>query len=121
MDNIKITLIWGIIVFIGVFIINYLLFFKRNKKKIKKLSNSIGFSYIIPKFKLDIKKMNLEYVFILISLINSFIISSVFIITYIIPWNIGFKMLLGFVLLFSLIYALYEILGRHLVKKGWKK
>lgn len=30
-------------------------------------------------------------------------------------------MLLGFVLLFGLIYALYEILGRVLVKKGWSK
>lgn len=124
------TLIWGLFVFIVVFLINFLWIFKRNyenikkqksKKKNKKLEEFVGLSYLIPKFKLDINKMDLNYVFFMVSLIDAFIISFVFVVITIIPWDMGFSMLLGFVLLFGLIYALYEILGRVLVKKGWSK
>ena len=124
------TLIWGGILFVVVFLVNYFLILKRGyknikkakkRKKNKKIEDFVGFSILIPKFKLDINKMNLNYVFILSSLINAFIISIVFIIIYSIPWDLSFQILLGFVLLFGLIYALYELLGRHLVKKGWKK
>ena len=124
------TLIWGLFVFIVVFLINFLRIFKRgyenikkqkSKKKNKKLEEFVGLSYLIPKFKLDINKMDLNYVFFMVSLIDAFIISFVFVVITIIPWDMGFSMLLGFVLLFGLIYALYEILGRVLVKKGWSK
>ena len=124
------TLIWGLFVFIVVFLINFLWIFKRgyenikkqkSKKKNKKLEEFVGLSYLIPKFKLDINKMDLNYVFFMVSLIDAFIISFVFVVITIIPWDMGFSMLLGFVLLFGLIYALYEILGRDLVKKGWSK
>ena len=124
MNEYIITLIWGIILFIIIFVYNYFLIFKINnkkKKKKKELKELIGLSYLIPKFNLDIKKINYKYVTILISSINALIISVVFMIVYLIPWNTGFSMLLGFVLLFCLIYSLYEILGRHLVKKGWSK
>ena len=124
------TLIWGLFVFIVVFLINFLWIFKRgyenikkqkSKKKNKKLEEFVGLSYLIPKFKLDINKMDLNYVFFMVSLIDAFIISFVFVVITIIPWDMGFSMLLGFVLLFGLIYALYEILGSVLVKKGWSK
>lgn len=124
------ALIWGLFVFIVVFFINFLWIFKRgyenikkqkSKKKNKKLEEFVGLSYLIPKFKLDINKMDLNYVFFMVSLIDAFIISFVFVVITIIPWDMGFSMLLGFVLLFGLIYALYEILGRVLVKKGWSK
>ena len=130
MDNYLVTLIWGIAIFIIVFLINYFLVLKKDYKKIKnnkgkkkdkRVEDFLGFSLIVPKFNLDINKMNLNHVFILSSLINAFIISAVFTIIYIIPWDLPYKMLLGFVLLFALIYALYELLGRHLVKKGWIK
>lgn len=129
MEEYIVTLIWGIGVFIIVFVVNYFFVLrngyknleKSKGKKKKELNNFIGLSYLIPKFNLDIKKMNLNYVFILSALINAFIISIVFVIIYLIPWHMVFKMLLGFVLLFGLIYALYELLGRHLVKKGWSK
>lgn len=124
------ALIWGLFVFIVVFLINFLWIFKRgyenikkqkSKKKNKKLEEFVGLSYLIPKFKLDINKMDLNYVFFMVSLIDAFIISFVFVVITIIPWDMEFSMLLGFVLLFGLIYALYEILGRVLVKKGWSK
>ena len=130
MEQLSEIFIWGLFVFIAVFLVNFLWIFKRGyqnikkqkkKKKNKKLEDFVGLSYLIPKFKLDINKMNLNYVFFIVSLINAFIISFVFMVVTIIPWNVGFSMLLGFVLLFGLIYALYEIYGRILVKKGWSK
>ena len=130
MSEFTLTLIWGVVLFILIFLVNYFWVLKRGykniskakkKKKAKKLEDFIGFSLIVPKFKLDINKMNLNYVFVLSSLINAFIISLVFVVIYSVPWELPFQILLGFVLLFGLIYALYELLGRHLVKKGWKK
>ena len=130
MSEFLINLIWTFVLFILIFLVNYLWIFKRSyenikkqkkKKKNKKLEDFIGFSYLIPKFNLDINKMNLNYVFVMVSLIDAFIISFVFLVINSIPWSIGFCMLLGFVLLFGLIYSLYELLGRSLVKKGWNK
>lgn len=130
MNEYIVSLIWGIGVFIVLFLINYFLIYKRGynsikkqkkKKRQKKIEEYIGLSYIIPRFKLDINKMNLNYVFIMLSIINAFIIAGVFSVICIIPWDIEFSMLLGFVLLMGLIYSLYELFGRYLVKKGWSK
>lgn len=127
MNDYVITLIWGIGAFVAVFLVNYFIILKKGnvkvkgKKKQKKIEEFSGFSYLIPKFKLDVKKMDLKFVSILVSLVNAFIISAVIMIIFLVPWSTGFRMLLGFVLLFGLIYAMYEILGRFLVKKGWSK
>ncbi len=130
MSALKVNLIWTFILFILVFLVNYLLVYKyeytnikkeKNKKKRKKLEDFLGFSYLIPRFSLDVKKMNLEFTFFYLSLINAFIIAFVFMVLLFVPWDIGFSLLLGFVLLFGLIFSLYEIFGRILVKKGWSK
>lgn len=126
------TLIWGIVIFVITYLFNYYIVLKRNYKIIKKQSNKknieekkiknlFGLSILVPKFNLDIKKINIKYTFILISIVNAFIISTVYIIITSIPWNQPFQLLLGFVLLLGMIYALYELLGRYLVKKGWSK
>lgn len=126
----SINLIWSLVLFIVVFLVNYFWVFKKSyndivkqkkKKKVKKLENFIGLSYLIPKFNLDVAKIDLNYLFIVVSFIDAFIISFVFFVIALIEWDVGFSMLLGFVLLFGLIYSLYELLGRALVKKGWSK
>lgn len=130
MSNLLETFCWTLAVFVVVFLVNYLWVFKRGykninkqkkKKKNKKLEEFIGLSYLIPRFNLDMSKINLNYLFVWVSLINAFIIALVFMIVYLIPWKFGFSMLLGFVLLFGLIYSLYELFGRILVRKGWSK
>ena len=55
------------------------------------------------------------------ALINSFIIAFVSTVISAIPAHVVWQLLVGFVLIFGLIYALYEIYGRILVKKGWGK
>ena len=125
--------IWGLLVFVLTFLINYFIIYKLtyysniNKKKkgkkskTKELDKYVGFSYLIPKFKLDIERINIEYMFLCTSLINAFIIAFVVTVIFMLPWEMAFSLLLGFVLLFGLIYALYELFGRILVKKGWQK
>ena len=52
------------------------------------------------------------------SIIDAFIISFVTTFITIIKLDTIWQILIGFVLLFVLIYAFYEIYGRHLINKG---
>lgn len=127
MNNNMILLIWSILVFMVIFLCNYFLVYKRGykliskkkkKKKTKNLEEFIGISYLVLKYNVDLNKCNLNYLFLVLSFINAFIITIVFIIISMLSWNLSISMLLGFVLLFGLIYAIYELLGRYLKKKG---
>ncbi len=120
-------LIWSIPVFMVIFLCNYFLVYKRGyklivkkkkKKRTKSLEEFIGISYLVLKYNVDLNKCNLNYLFLSLSFINAFIITIVFIIISMLSWNLSMSMLLGFVLLFGLIYAIYELLGRYLKKKG---
>ena len=124
--------VWGLLVFVITFLVNYFIIYKlsyysnsnkkkKGKRKYKSLDKYLGFSYLIPKFKLDVDKINIEYMFLCTSIINAFIIAFVVTVIFMLPWEMGFSLLLGFVLLFGLIYSLYELFGRILVKKGWQK
>lgn len=104
-----------IVLFIIIFIINYLFNYRKVKKK---KYDSIGeMNYLIAKFKLNKNKINYKKEILWISLINSFIISSVGTFVTCLDILIILQLALGFVLLFALIYSLYEIYGRHLQKK----
>lgn len=111
-----------------VFLVDYYLINKRkltlirnkglNKKGKQKKVNSIGeMDYLVSKFKLNKKKLNEDSMILWISLINSFIISIVSSVLMLMPFKLMWLMLIAFVLLFCLIYSLYEIYGRHLKKK----
>lgn len=121
-----------IILFVIVFLVDYYLINKKrlniinnkgkNKKgKKKKIKNISELDYLIYKFKLNEKKLKKEDVIKWISLINSFIISVVSSIIMLLPFKIMWLMLIAFVLLFGLIYSLYEIYGRHLKKQEKKE
>ncbi len=127
MNNNIMLLIWSILVFMVIFLCNYFLVYKRGyklivkkkkKKRTKSLEEFIGISYLVLKYNVDLNKCNLNYLFMSLSFINAFIITIVFIIISMLSWNLSMSMLLGFVLLFGLIYAIYELLGRYLKKKG---
>lgn len=132
------ALIFFLVVFVFGYLIYYFLFLKRkynatfkekkkNKEKNKKKKNndifsSMELSYLIVKFKLDPKKINILCCLRLIALINSFIVAITSAAIYYLPWKaIFWKFAVGFVMIFGLIYSLYEILGKCLVKKGWVK
>ncbi len=111
-----------------VFLVDYYLINKRKlnlinnkgltkKGKKKKVTNISEMDYLVTKFKLNKKKLNEESMILWISLINSFIISTVSSVLMLMPLKLMWLMLIAFVLLFFLIYSLYEIYGRHLKKK----
>ena len=116
--------------FLAIFIIVYLgdLFFvirpailqmteKKKPKKNKKVKQLVEIEYLCNKFKLNRTKLNYKEFTYMFPLINSFIITLVTLILDLIKIPYIFRLLIGFVLLFGLIYALYEIYGRHLKKK----
>lgn len=118
MNSIGYQLFWIILVF-GIMFFVY--FFLLSKKINKGNMNRIGeFAYLIKRFSLDQKKINMNYMKLGICIINAFIISFVSNFIMLIPISMVFRLLIGFVLLFALIYALYEIYGRLLKRKYGK-
>ncbi len=125
----NITIASGIITFIVIFLIDYFVilvpkchYLQGKKKKTKKKEVTImELQYLQNKFKLDLFKVDLDYVIKWFAFLNSFIIALTSTIIMLIPLNMIFQLLIGFVLLIALIYALYELFGRHLVKKGWSR
>ena len=81
--------------------------------------------YFVHKYKLSKDKIQYKKFFRMIAFINSIIISFVSsLVMYMdIIWKVNYfiELLVGFILLLMLIYALYEIYGRHLNKKWGKK
>lgn len=110
--------LWFAVFFVVIFIVYF--FLLRHKLK-KGKEKSIGeVSYLIRRFQLDVRKLDYWKLIIPISLINAFIISFVSTAIMLFPVDMIWQLAIGFVLLFCLIYALYEIYGRHLQKKYGK-
>lgn len=121
MEKVLINLIFFFVVALVIFLCDYILIMKR-KLKSKKVKNEdiMEINYLISKFKLDKNKVLYKPLCLYCSLINGFIISGVVTVISNIKVKMMWQLLIGFVMLFGLIYAVYEIYGRHLVKKGWK-
>ena len=113
-------LIYFGVIFVLVFLFYFLL---SNRIKLKKGTyNKIGeINYLIKKFKLDPKKINYNVTANIVALINAFIIAFTCVAISIVEMKLVWQLLIGFVLLFALIYSIYEIYGRTLLKKGWGK
>ncbi len=119
-DNIFFNLIFYLISFLVVFLIDYFIINKEKKgrKKIEKMTSEGMF--LIKRFDLDDKKINLTKLNFHIAIINAFIISTVTLIVCLTSLKIPFKLAIAFVLLFGLIYSIYEIYGRR-IRKIWGK
>lgn len=132
MNEYLLSLYIFIALFMIVFVVDYFLINKRKlnliknkgvtkKGKRKKIKNISEIDYLSFKFKLDTKKLDMDKMIIVISIINAFIISIVSSVIMLMPFAIMWQMIIAFVLLFGLIYALYEIYGRHLKHKEERK
>lgn len=128
MNRIQAALILFAILFVFLFIGDYFFIKRRYLKRIKgkgnkrKKNNELTeVTYLTSKFNLDKNKLNLNKLLIVISIINAFIISLVSVVVMLIRINVILQLIIGFVLLIGLIYALYELLGRFLVMKGYDK
>ena len=100
-------------------IIVYFVFINKRRADYKKLKDGSYVKLFIAKYNLDMRKTKYKTVLTAIALINSFIIA--FASTLILYINsFIWKIVVCFIVVFSLIYALYEIVGRYLKNREGK-
>ena len=108
-----------LLVFLGVFIISYILFIRKNKKY-NKNKVPIELLYLVKVYNLDIKKIDYRKFIWIYSFVNTFIISTVYIlITYLVD-NLILQMIIGIILLILFIIVCYGLIGRYYMKKEGK-
>lgn len=137
MNEIVYNLIFFIVVFLIVYIFCYYIAgrIKVPKEKNKDETTSKGkkgkkekpFKYtnegklMIIRYNLDEKKVDYQELLRWTSFCNAFIISLTSTIICNIPLKMYYQLAIGFVILFGLIYSIFEIVGRHLNKKWGKE
>ena len=119
MDNYLWHLFTFLLCFLILFFLIYFVYLGQLKRKKKK--EIIELVYLQNKFNLDSKKINARKEILWISIIDAFIMSFVWTFMNFIPVGFIWQLMIAFVLVFALIYAIYEIYGRHLIKKGYQK
>lgn len=105
-----------LIVFAIIFIINYFLYV-RKKKRLNKNKMPVELFYLISMYKLDIKKINYKKFLWIYSFVNTFIVSTIYIIVVYLVEGFIWQLLIGMVLLILLIIICYGLLGRYYQKK----
>ena len=105
--------------FVVLFLLVFVAIYVHNLRKVKKKKqDSIGeLNYVVKKFKLDKKRINYKKEIRVVALLDSLIIASVGTFVTSLEIAIFLQLGLGFILMLALIYALFEIYGRHLVNK----
>jgi purine-cytosine permease-like protein len=109
-----------LIVFLIVFIINYFLFI-RKKQKYNKNKIPQELFYLKSLYNINIKKINYKKFVWAYSFINTFIISTTYIIVVRLVNGIVWQMIIGIILLILLIIICYGLLGRYYKQKEGKK
>jgi len=113
MDNIYIQItIETLIVFIMVFLFNYIVFVRKNKK-LKKDEMPLELIYLSHIYGINPKKLNYRKFQYTYSLINSFIITSTYLAVIYLIKTMIMKVIIGIVLLILLIIVCYGLLGRY--------
>lgn len=109
---IEFMLVFGI-----VFLINYI-FFIRNKLKFNKKRVPMELNYLILIYNIDIKKINYKKFVYIYSIINTFIVSFIYIIVVYLLENMFLRLVVGILLLVLLIIICYGLLGRYYERKS---
>ena len=128
MEDLWFNLIMFLVVFVIVFVFCYFFAGKIRSKEKKRENGKRKVSYklmsegifLIKRYNLDEKKINLRLFNMGIALCNAFIIAFVSTVIGLLPSKIGLKLVIAFIMIFALIYALFEIYGR-ILKKKWGK
>ena len=109
-------LIETIIIFVAVFLLNYLLFVRKNKK-LKKDDMPLELIYLANIYDIDPKKINFRKFQYTYSLINSFIITTTYLLVIYLIKSMIVKVVAGIVILILLIIIFYVLLGRYYQSK----
>jgi len=113
MNNIYIqVLIETILIFLMVFLFNYFIFVRKNKK-LKKDEMPLELIYLSHIYGINPKKINFRRFQYAYSLLNSFIITSTYLAVIYLIKTMIMKVIIGIVLLILLIIVCYGLLGRY--------
>lgn len=113
MDSLYIQIaIETIIIFIAVFLFNYFIFVRKNKK-LKKDEMPLELIYLSNIYGIDPKKLKYRKFQYTYSLINSFIITATYLAVIYLIKTMIMKVIIGIVLLILLIIVCYGLLGRY--------
>lgn len=113
-------LIETLVVFILVFLLNYLLFVRKNKK-LKKDEMPLELIYLSALYGINPKKINFKKFQYAYSLINSFIITTTYLIVIYLIKTMIMKVIIGIVLLILLIIICYGMLGKFYLHQEEKE
>lgn len=108
-----------ILVFIGVYLMNYFMVIK-NKLKYKKDKIPPELTYLKKIYNINIKKINYKSFVYTYAKINTFIITTVYIIIVYLVESWFLKIIIGIVLLILMTIICYGILGRYYLWKEGK-
>lgn len=109
-----------IIVFTLVFLLNYFLFVRKNKK-LKKDEMPLELIYLSGIYGIDPKKINFRRFQYAYSLINSFIITTTYMLVIYLVKHMILKVIIGIAILVLLIIICYGLLGRYYIYKEDKE
>ena len=108
------------IVFLTLFVVHYIFFIRKNKKYDKN-KVPLELIYLVKLYNLNIKKINYKSFLWIYSLINTFIMTTVYIlITYLLE-KLILQIIIGVILLILFIIICYGLLGRYYMKKEGRK
>jgi hypothetical protein len=107
------------IVFTLVFLLNYFLFVRKNKK-LKKDEMPLELIYLSGIYGIDPKKINFRRFQYAYSLINAFIITTTYMLVIYLIRTMIMKVIIGIVILILLIIICYGLLGRYYLYKEEK-
>lgn len=111
MNKYLIIIIEMLLVFTFVFFLNYFLFVRKNKK-LKKDEMPLELIYLSGIYGIDPKRINFRRFQYTYSLINSFIITTTYMLVVYLIKTMIFKVIIGIVILILLIIICYGLLGR---------
>ena len=108
-----------LLVFVAVFLLNYFLFVRKNKKLNRK-EMPLELIYLSGIYGIDPKKINFRRFQFVYSFINSFIITTTYLLVIYLIKPMILKVIIGIVLLILLIIICYGLLGRYYLYKEEK-
>ncbi len=109
-------LIESLIIFTAVFLLNYFLFVRKNKK-LKKNDMPLELIYLANIYSIDPKKINYRKFQYAYSLINSFIITTTYLLVIYLIKSMLIKVIAGIVIVILLIIICYGLLGKYYQSK----
>lgn len=108
-----------LVVFTLVFLLNYFLFVRKNKR-LKKDEMPLELIYLSGIYGIDPKKINFRRFQYAYSLINAFIITTTYMLVIYLIRTMIMKVIIGIVILILLIIICYGLLGRYYLYKEEK-